>query len=67
MNIEQTDTQGSDVDTKLEGWQPYICLAIASHFNVKFFLDTRITLINHHSIRLIKSYLETAIPSSVPA
>lgn len=44
MNIEQTDTQGSDVDTKLEGWQPYICLAIVSHFNVKLlFLDTRIT------------------------
>jgi len=43
-NIEQTDTQGSNVDTKLEGRQPHISLAALSLFNIKlFFLDVRIT------------------------
>lgn len=44
VNTEQTDTPGSNADTKLEGRQPYICLTVVSHFKVKFlFLDMTIT------------------------
>lgn len=44
MNIEQTDTRGSNVDTKLEGRQPYVFLAVVSHFTIKvLLLDVRIS------------------------